>query len=200
MLGYKSNKASTINLLSYRKTYLQQLLELISSYGLFLSFFIFASIIALSVYNFFLKKELMNLNQDINNQVVELNKKTDLQSNFLLMQKKLLLYQQLSQTEKMEDLFPKLSSLIPEGVQVRNLTIGPDQVELICFVTDQTALTRFVNNLNLANNTVFSDGQKLTISNTNAKEIAKSTDKTATGSNDGNSSYDFSLSFNYTLD
>ncbi len=100
----------------------------------------------------------------------------------------------------MEDLFPKLSSLIPEGVQVRNLTIGPDQVELICFVTDQTALTRFVNNLNLANNTVFSDGQKLTISNTNAKEIAKSTDKTATGSNDGNSSYDFSLSFNYTLD
>lgn len=200
MLGYKSNKASTINLLSYRKTYLQQLLELISSYGLFLSFFIFASIIALSVYNFFLKKELMNLNQDINNQVVELNKKTDLQSNFLLMQKKLSLYQQLSQTEKMEDLFPKLSSLIPEGVQVRNLTIGPDQVELICFVTDQTALTRFVNNLNLANNTVFSDGQKLTISNTNAKEIAKSTDKTATGSNDGNSSYDFSLSFNYTLD
>lgn len=200
MFGYKSNKASTINLLSYRKTYLQQLLELISSYGLFLSFFIFASIIALSVYNFFLKKELMNLNQDINNQVVELNKKTDLQSNFLLMQKKLSLYQQLSQTEKMEDLFPKLSSLIPEGVQVRNLTIGPDQVELICFVTDQTALTRFVNNLNLANNTVFSDGQKLTISNTNAKEIAKSTDKTATGSNDGNSSYDFSLSFNYTLD
>lgn len=200
MLEYKNNKASTINLLSYRKTYLQQLLELISSYGLFLSFFIFTSIIVLSVYNFFLKKELMNLNQDINNRVVELNKKTDLQSNFLLMQKKLLLYQQLSQTEKMEDLFPKLSSLIPEGVQVRNLTIGPDQVELICFVTDQTALTRFVNNLNLANNTVFSDGQKLTISNTNAKEIAKSTDKTATGSNDGNSSYDFSLSFNYTLD
>lgn len=200
MLGYKSSKSSTINLLSYRKTYLQQLLELISFYGLFLSLFIFVLIITLSTYNFFLKKELMNLNQDINNRVVELNKQSDLQNNFLLMQKKLLLYQQLSQTEKMEDLFPKLSSLIPEGVQVRNLTIGPDQVELICFVTDQTALTRFVNNLNLANNTVFSDGQKLTISNTNAKEIAKSTDKTVTGSNDGNSSYDFSLSFNYTLD
>ena len=200
MLGYKSSKTSTINLLSYRKTYLQQLLELISSYGLFLSLFIFVLIIALSTYNFFLKKELMNLNQDINNRVVELNKQSDLQNNFLLMQKKLSLYQQLSQTEKMEDLFPKLSSLIPEGVQVRNLTIGQDQVELICFVTDQTALTRFVNNLNLANNTVFSDGQKLTISNTNAKEIAKSTDKTAAGGNNGDNSYDFSLSFNYTLD
>lgn len=200
MLGYKNNKTSTINLLSYRKTYLQQLLELISSYGLFLSLFIFVLIIALSTYNFFLKKELMNLNQDINNRVVELNKQSDLQNNFLLMQKKLSLYQQLSQTEKMEDLFPKLSSLIPEGVQVRNLTIGQDQVELICFVTDQTALTRFVNNLNLANNTVFSDGQKLTISNTNAKEIAKSTDKTAAGGNNGDNSYDFSLSFNYTLD
>ena len=200
MLGYKNNKTSTINLLSYRKTYLQQLLELISFYGLFLSLFIFVLIIALSTYNFFLKKELMNLNQDINNRVVELNKQSDLQNNFLLMQKKLSLYQQLSQTEKMEDLFPKLSSLIPEGVQVRNLTIGQDQVELICFVTDQTALTRFVNNLNLANNTVFSDGQKLTISNTNAKEIAKSTDKTAAGGNNGDNSYDFSLSFNYTLD
>lgn len=196
MLGIKKNQSSTINLLSHRQTYLQQLLALISYYGLFLSLFVFFLIISLSVYHFVLQQQLVALNKNINQATLELIEQSDLEKNFLLIQKKLSLYQDISQTEKMEDLFPKLSALIPEGVQVRNLTIGQDQVELVCFVTDQTALARFVNNLNLANNTTFSDGQKLTIANTTAREIAKSTDKTQANSDN---SYDFSLSFNYTL-
>ncbi len=196
MLGIKSSQSSTINLLSHRKTYLQQLLAIIAYYGLFISLFVFFIIISLSVYNFVLQKQLAALNQNINNLTTELSSKSELEHSFLLTQRKLSLYQEIAKTEKMEDLFPKLSALIPEGVQVRNLTIDPDQVELICFVTDQMALTRFVNNLNLANNTTFSDGQKLTISNTTAREISKSTDKTQANTDN---SYDFSLSFNYTL-
>lgn len=196
MLGIKSRQSSTINLLSHRQTYLQQLLAIIIYYGLFLSSLLFFVIISLSVYNFVLQKQLSSLNQKVNQVTTELIDKSDVEKNFLLMQKKLALYQDLSKTEKMEDLFPKLSALIPDGVQVRSLTISQDQVEITCFVTDQMALTRFVNNLNLANNTTFSDGQKLTIANTNAREITKSTDKTQANTNN---SYDFSLSFNYTL-
>ena len=94
----------------------------------------------------------------------------------------------------MEDLFPKLSSLIPEGVQVTDLVIQPNQVEMVCFVTNQQSLTQFVNNLNLVNAQTFADGQQLLISNTTAKEIVKNSNSSRIG--DG---YDFSLSFNYTI-
>ena len=194
MAKVDSGLSLQINLLSKRRSLFQTIIAWIGTYGLVLTALISLVVIGLSSYRFSLQKQLASLKDQIQTNAQEITKQTEFENQFLLTQKKLDLYQEISQTEHMEDLFPKLNSLVPEGVQVRSLTISQNSVELVCFVSNQLALTHFVDNLKLANNVVFDDGQTLTIANVNAKEIAKSSDG---GSTDN--SYDFSLGFNYTL-
>ncbi len=194
MAKNSSGLSFNINLLAKTRTPLQQLVSWSRTYGLALTILIGIAVIALSSYRFSLQQQLSALNQEIDTQATQIKNQANLENEFLLTQKKLSLYQQIGRSEKIVDLFPKLNTLVPSGVQVRSLTIQPDKVELVCFVTDQTALALFVNNLNLANNNVFDDGQTLTIANTTAREIAQSND-----SGNSNNGYDFSLSFNYTL-
>lgn len=192
----ENNVASSlnINLIAYQKNKLQQILAWVLTYGLIIAAVTTVAVIGLSTYKFSLQNQVTALNQDITEIAEEIRAKNEFENQFLLAQTKLNLYQEILQSEKIEDLFPKLSVLVPEGVQVRTLSIEPARVQITCYVTDQTALTRFVNNLNLASTTVFPDGQKLSITNTTANEIVKNSANTSS-----NGGYDFSLSFNYAI-
>lgn len=59
-------------------------------------------------------------------------------------------YQQIEQTENLVDTFPALSAVIPDGVELRELVIYPDQVSLTGVVRSQRSLNLLINNLQLS--------------------------------------------------
>ncbi len=184
---------STINLLG-QETPLQKILSRLVLYLLFAMALIALISLGLAIYKFYLDTKLQASTTQVNQEITAINSQQDFINQFLLVQEKLALYQEVTQEEKIEDLFPKLSVLVPPGLVVYEMNILQDQVTLNCVVADQSILVQFVNNLNLASNYDFGDNQTLTIANTTAQEIAKSD-----SSSGGTDNYDFSLSFNYTL-
>ena len=193
-MAEKDSVSLNINLIAKKQTHWQKIIQAMALYGLIATGLITVVVIGLVAYKFSLQKKLAAINVQADQVAKNITNQAEFEKEFLLVQEKLTLYQELIQNEKMEDLFPKLSALIPEGVQVRDLIIEPDRVEMVCFVTDQTVLTHFVNNLNLANQKTFEDGQKLEISNTYAREIVKNNE-----SSFSNYGYNFSLSFDYMI-
>lgn len=59
-------------------------------------------------------------------------------------------YQQIEQTENLVDTFPALSAVIPDGVELSELAIYPDQVSLTGVVRSQRSLNLLINNLQLS--------------------------------------------------
>ncbi len=189
-MSAKNPKA--INFIEQEVNPLERILKWSMTYGLALTGLVILVVIGSSYYTYDLENKSQALKTQIENLANQIKNQAQFEQDFLLTQEKLMVYGETNNNEKMADLFPKLSTLIPEGVQVKDLTIEPDLVEIVGHVSDQVTLTRFVNNLALANNAVFENGQKLTVGNPDVREIAKSVEQRTEG-------YNFSLSFNYQI-
>lgn len=59
-------------------------------------------------------------------------------------------YQQIEQTENLVDTFPALSAVIPDGVELSELAIYPDQVSLTGVARSQRSFNLLINNLQLS--------------------------------------------------
>ena len=166
------------------------------TWGLALTILTVGVLVGTSSYQVYLQQRLKTLGDNIETVAKKIQAKAEFEKDFLATQEKLDLYSELNVDEKMIELFPILSALTPDDVLMKDLIIEPDQIEIVCFAVDQTAVANFASNLRLANNTDFDDGKKLTIANPNVQQIAKST----TFINNGVAGFDFSLSFNYSID
>ena len=186
-----------INFISPVFDRLSNVLQWSLTYGLALTGIIVLAIIGLSGYEYSLEKKLQGINTRISTAVAQLENTTEFENKFLATQEKLELYTDINANEKMADLFPKLSALIPEGVQLKDLIIQPDSVEIVSYAADQSAVAIFANNLKLVNNSSFEDGQKLTVGNPNVREIAKSAGQVIGADVPG---YTFALTFNYSIE
>jgi len=164
------------------------------TYGVIATIIVIVIIVATSSYELQLQNKLSKLNSQIEEKAQELVSMKSFECKFLETQEKLELYSQISNDEKMAELFPKLAALIPDGVRVKDLIITPDQVEIEGMANNQVSLSQFATNLKHASNLVFDNGQSITVGDPNLREIVKNPDQL--GNDTG---YNFSIHFYYNV-
>lgn len=101
---------------------------------------------------FYLDRQITDLNQSIFQQVSIVEASQSFEEQFREVQAKIEQYQQIEQTENIVDIFPALSEVIPDGVELAELAIFPDRVALSGVVRSQLSLNVLINNLQLSPN------------------------------------------------
>ncbi|MBQ6436033.1 hypothetical protein IJJ27_00525 [bacterium] len=190
----QANTKGGLNFIAVKMDPVDKVISVTLAWGLGIAILLVLVIMGMSVYKYSLQQKLNTLNAQIEQAAAELQEDEPFVNEFLAVQEKLDRYDRIDNNEKMVDLFPILSALVPETVQVKNLTIEPDRVEIVCFAVDQSAQALFASNLRLADGQEF-DGQKLKMENLTIQEVAKTTDI-----NYQIEGYGFSLSFNYSIE
>lgn len=101
---------------------------------------------------FYLDRQITDLNQSIFQQISVIEASQPFEEQFREVQTKIEQYQQIEQTENIVDVFPALSEVIPDGVELTELAIFPDRVALNGVVRSQRSLNLLINNLQLSPN------------------------------------------------
>jgi hypothetical protein len=156
-------------------------------------------LIGVSFYQASLDKELSGVKAQMNAVAASLKATNEFENEFLAVQDKLLVYSDINDNEKMTDLFPKLSALIPDDVRLQDLIIYPDSVELICVGSDVLSVARFKANLEILGSgegIEFEDGQRMILGNVEFKDVTKSDAKSESNAGAG---FNQVVTFNYSI-
>jgi Tfp pilus assembly protein PilN len=114
---------------------------------------------------FYLDRQVTDLNQTIVRKESVVQSYADFEQEFRDTQEKINQYSQVAQGENLVEVFPVLSQVIPEGVELQELAISPGQVAITGKVLSQRSLNLLINNLqispsftNVVVNTIESEG------------------------------------------
>jgi Tfp pilus assembly protein PilN len=99
---------------------------------------------------FYLDRQVTDLNQTIFRKQTIIESYGDFEERFLTVQERIAEYKQIEQKENIADIFPALSQVIPDGVELRELIIYPDRTSLSGSVLSQRALNLLINNLQIS--------------------------------------------------
>ena len=165
------------------------------AWGLGIAVFLVVVIVGTSIYQYKLQQDLNVLNTKIEAAANDLRSQQEFENRFLTVQEKLDTYAQMSDSEKVIDLFPILSELVPPQVQVKDLILEPGRAEIVALAMDRSAFELFVSNLRLADGRTFNGNQRLSIIDPSFTDIAQTTNSELT-----TEGYEASLSFSYRIE
>jgi Tfp pilus assembly protein PilN len=163
--------------------------------GLVLTALVVVFLLGSSAYLASVKQELVEVNSQIDSTVKNLQASAGVETEYLLVQSKLDLYSTINENEKMADLFPKITAIVPDGIRLQDMTIQPQKVTISCVAENLMAVTQFNNNLLQADGTTFDDGQVLTMTDISFPDVSNDTNRRA-GDTLG---YNITVTFNYSI-
>jgi Tfp pilus assembly protein PilN len=194
--NFKSNSvASSVNFVAVKPDKVSTALKQSLVVGLGLTLLVVVFLLGSSGYLASAKQDLTEVNGQIDGVVRSLEATANFEQSFLLVQSKLDLYSTINQNEKMADLFPKITAIVPDGVRLQDMTIQPQSVNITCLTNDLTAMTQFYNNLQLANGTTFDDGQVLEMTDIDVRNVSNDTNQRI----GEDLSYNLTVTFNYSI-
>lgn len=141
-------------------------------------------------------KQKQELQAEVNQAVASLKATSEFERDYIVVSDKLSLYQEIDESEKIIDLFPRLSALVPGGVRLQDMSIGQQTVVITAVSDDLNTLTLFYNNLQMADGTLMADGQRFKLKDLTYRDVSKDTNGLSTGS-DG---FVMSFTFNYLIE
>ncbi len=101
---------------------------------------------------FSLDRQITDLNEDIHQKSSIIESFGNLERDIRSVQGRIEEYQQLQQRKNLAEVFPLLSSIIPQDVRLNELTIQPAVVSMKGTTQSQTSLTLLLNNVQLSPN------------------------------------------------
>lgn len=99
---------------------------------------------------FSLDRQLTDINTDIAQKEMVIKSYGDLEANFKIAQSKIAKIKELDQESNIIEVFPYISEITPEGIQMSKLTIRPTGISADGSTLSQTSFNRFVSNLELS--------------------------------------------------
>jgi Tfp pilus assembly protein PilN len=193
------NKHGGVNFIQSGLDRTTDILRKLMVWGVVTVALVVVSLIGVSFYQASLDKELSGVKAQMNIAAASLKATSEFENEFLAVQDKLLVYSDINDDEKMMDLFPKLSALIPDDVRLQDLIIYPDSVELICIGNDVLSVARFKANLEILGSgegIEFEDGQRMILGNVEFKDVTKSDTKSESNAAAG---FNQVVTFNYSI-
>lgn len=101
---------------------------------------------------FYLDRQITDLNGSIFQAQTTVAAYGNFEQDFRALQQKIDQYKQIEQKENIVEIFPALSEVIPDGVELQELAIYPDKVSLTGVVHSQRSLNLLINNLQISPN------------------------------------------------
>lgn len=141
-------------------------------------------------------KQKQDLQTAVNQVVASLKATSEFERAYIVVSDKLSLYQEIDESEKMIDLFPRLSALVPDGVRLQDMSIGQQTVIITAVSDDLNTLTLFYNNLQMADGTLMADGQRFKLKDLTYRDVSKDT----SGLSAGSAGFIMSFTFNYLIE
>lgn len=102
------------------------------------------------VTRFYLDRQITDLNGIIFQSQNVIESYGEFEEQFREVQAKIIQYQQIEQTKNIVEIFPALAAVIPDGVELQELSIFPERVALTGAVLSQRSLNLLINNLQLS--------------------------------------------------
>lgn len=99
---------------------------------------------------FYLDRQVTDLNLEIANNQAVVESYGDFEQEFRDTQTKIEQYRQIEQTANIVDVFPALSEVIPDGVELDSMEITSDKAAITGSVQSQRSLNLLINNLQLS--------------------------------------------------
>jgi hypothetical protein len=193
------NKQGEVNFIQPSSDLITNILRKLMLGGVVVVALVVVGLVGVSFYQASLDKKLSEVKAQMNVAAVSLKATSEFENEFLAVQDKLLVYSDINDDEKMMDLFPKLSALIPDDVRLQDLIIYPDSVELICVGNDVLSVARFKANLEILGSgegIEFEDGQRMILGNVEFKDVTKSDVKSESNAAAG---FNQVVTFNYSI-
>jgi len=131
-------------------TKLGQTLQWSLSVGRYIVMFTELVVVLSFVTRFYLDRQVTDLNQSLQQKQAVVESYGELEEQFREVQTKIADYQQVEQQENIVEVFPSLSQVIPNGIELNELVIYPDRVSLSGIVLSQQSLNLLINNLQLS--------------------------------------------------
>jgi conjugal transfer/entry exclusion protein len=178
-----------INFIIDRPSTTGKILQWLAIYGIFFVIATTVVIIVSTGINTALNFQVTKLDKDIAVQLQKISEYDQFSKEFAVVQDQLDQYQTTLGQERMEDLFPKLTTITPPGVTMEEMVIVPTNVVITGTALTQNDLANFVQNIWLIEKEVFDDGQKVQFANLSVEQI-----KNLGGNQLG---FEFSITFDY---
>ncbi len=121
------------------------------SVGRYIVIFTELMVILSFVARFTLDRQLTNLNDSIHQKQITIESYGELEKNVRLIQAKSDQYQQIEQQTNLIDIFPTLSQITPDNIQLDELTIKSAKVSMSGTSLSQQSLNLLINNFQLSN-------------------------------------------------
>lgn len=121
------------------------------SVGRYIVIFTELMVILSFVARFSLDRQLTNLNDAINQKEVIIKSYGDLEENVRVIQAKTDQYQQIEQQTNIVEVFPALTKITPQNIELDELTIKTNKVSMSGRALSQDSLNVLINNFQLSN-------------------------------------------------
>jgi len=120
------------------------------SAGRYIVIFTELVVIVSFVTRFSLDRQLTDVNSDISQKELIIQSYGELETNFRVAQAKIAKIKSLDQESNITEVFPYISEITPEGIQLSKLLITPTGISAEGSTFSQTAFNMFVSNLELS--------------------------------------------------
>lgn len=148
------------------ETVLGKALRWALSVGRYLVIFTELVVILSFVARFTLDRQLTNLNDSIHQKTTVIESYADLEQQVRLIQHKTDQYKQIDQQTNIVEVFPALTQIMPNGIQLNSLTIRPGNIIISGQALSQTALNILINNFQLS-----TDFHRVSVDKIEASEV-----------------------------
>ena len=152
-LNDQHNPQIEINLVPkdpFFNTILGKTLRWALSVGRYIVIFTELMVILSFVARFSLDRQVTDLNDSIRQKEIAIQSYGDLEEKVRLIQAKSDQYQQLEQQTQLINIFPTLTEITPQAIQLDELTIKQSSVSVAGQALSQAALNMFINNFQLS--------------------------------------------------
>lgn len=133
-------------------TVIGKILKWALSAGRYIVIFTELVVILSFISRFTLDRKVTDLESSINQKKQIILSYGDIEANFRTIQEKISQYRQTEQETNIVDTFENMSSIMPDGILLRELAIRPTSVLLSGKTLSQTAFNLLINNLQLSPN------------------------------------------------
>ena len=141
-----------------------------------------------SFYKFQLDQKLLGITREVSAAAETVNSYAALEKELAAVMSKYKVITDAEERNQITLLLPKLSTVVPNGVRVNDMSVTQDKLSFVGHAVSRDALTALSNNVKLIANELFADGQKVEFSGENFSSIVSV----------GNE-FEFSFSANYKI-
>ena len=160
-----------INFVDEQVSVFSHIAKWIAIYGVIFVILTSAVVLSSTVWNLVLDRQVVALDKQIAQRLEKINSYAQFEKNFLVVQDKLIQYQDTLNQERMNDLLPKLTTVTPPGVTMKEMTITTTLVTIGGTAITQNDLANFIQNIMLIEKETFDDGQRVEFVNLSINQI-----------------------------